>query len=111
MIPKFSIRHLLWVMVAIGLLSLCMSSAARGNHVAFGVSIAVFAAVFPLMAYAIIHWASFSIASLWSLLHGQTSKTMIDQPEVAAEAGSDFNGQVESRHEAGADDGTGGEHA
>lgn len=75
MIPKFSIRQLLWLMVAIGVFSLCMSSAARGNRVAFGISVAVIGSVVPLAVYAIVHWASFAIASFLRLIssRGKTS--------------------------------------
>ena len=68
MIPKFSIRQLLWGMVAIGVLSLCMSSAARGSRVAFGISVAVVGAFIPLLVYAVVHWASFAIANFMRLI-------------------------------------------
>ena len=83
MIPKFSIRQLLWLMVAIGLLSLCMSSAARGSRVAFGISVAVIGAVLPLMVYAVVQWLSFGVANLWKLRGNRTLKTPVDQPVVA----------------------------
>lgn len=68
MIPKFSIRQLLWAMVGIGLFSLCMSSAARGNRIAFGISVAIFGSVIPLSVYALVHWASFAVASFMRLI-------------------------------------------
>lgn len=109
MIPKFSIRQLLWVMVAIGLFSLGMSSAARGNRVAFGISVAVIGAVFPLTAYAIVHWASFAIASLMRLIGGNRGgESTVDQPVMAASVASDSVVPGEPQEANSASDG--GEH-
>ncbi len=89
MIPKFSIRQLLWAMVAIGMLSLCMSSAARGNRVAFGISVALVGAVFPLTAYAIVHWASFGIANLTRMFGNRPVANRVDQSVVVAGEAAD----------------------
>ena len=83
MIPKFSIRQLLWGMVAIGLLSLCMSSAARGSRVAFGISVAVVGAFVPLLAYAVVHWASFAVANFMRLIGRSPEKTDGKPPVIA----------------------------
>lgn len=76
-------------MVAIGLLSLCMSSAARGNRVSFGISVAVIGAVFPLTAYAIVHWASFAIARLMNFVSQRPVENTNQQPAMAAVVASD----------------------
>ena len=90
MIPKFSIRQLLWLMVAIGLFSLCMSSAARGNRVSFGISVAVIGSILPLTAYAVVHWASFAIASITRLMVDPSGGNTVEkEPVVAASLASD----------------------
>ena len=80
MIPKFSIRQLLWAMVAIGMLSLCMSSAARGSRVAFGISVAVVGSFIPLLAYAAVHWASFSIANFMRMIGKRPAENTEKKP-------------------------------
>lgn len=62
MIPKFSIKHILLAMVVLGIFFLFLSSAARGNRIAFGLSVATAAAIIPFIAYAAVHWFSFAIA-------------------------------------------------
>jgi len=92
MIPKFSIRQLLWGMVMIGLLSLCMSSAARGNRIAFGISVAVVGAIIPLLVYAVVHWASFVVAIFLRLISNRRSDNAKKQPPamVGIPPDSDF---------------------
>jgi len=62
MLPRFSIQQLFWVIASVALLALCMSSAARGNRVAFAVSVAVLGSFIPLLMYALVHWAAFLFA-------------------------------------------------
>ena len=101
MIPKFSIRQLLWTMVAIGLLSLCMSSAARGNRVAFGISVALIGSIIPLTVYAVVHWASFGIANLTRLVGNRPVAKTLDQPVMAAGIAVDSVDAGESENEVG----------
>ena len=89
MLPKFSIRQLLWLMVVIGFFSLCLSSAARGNHVAYGFSLAVIGSVVPLSIYALVHWSSFWIASFVHLAGKHSEVNSVDRPVVTAGAASE----------------------
>ena len=71
MFPRFSIRHILWGMVGIALLSFCMSSAWRGNRISFGVSVAIIGSIIPLCAYLVVHWSAFVLASVPALISGR----------------------------------------
>ena len=96
MIPKFSIRQMLLMMIAIGVISACMAGASRGSSVAFGLSVAIVGTILPFAVYAVVHWFSFSVASIPVLLKAfkqeqeKYSKTasprVIDQVEVPSES-------------------------
>ena len=68
LIPKFSIRQLLLMMVAVGVVSACLAGAYRGSTVAFGLAMGMMATIFPFLAYAIVHWVALGIAELTNLV-------------------------------------------
>ena len=90
MIPKYTIQQLLWAMVGLALLALCISSAARGNHIAYGVSVAIFASVVPLLVFAVVHWVAFSIASLMGLISGRPTNGQTAVADVSAQNPADL---------------------
>ena len=55
---------MLWAMVGVALLSLCMSSAWRGNRPALGLSVAIIGSFIPIAIYAAVHWFAFAVALL-----------------------------------------------
>jgi hypothetical protein len=64
MIPKFSIRQLLLMMIAVGVVSACMAGASRGNRIAFGLSVAIIGTILPFAVFSLVHWFSFALASI-----------------------------------------------
>ena len=62
MIPRFSIKHMLCAMIALGMFSFLLANAWRGSHVSQGLSVAIAGAFIPFLAYAALHWLSFAVA-------------------------------------------------
>lgn len=102
MIPKFSIRQLLLMMIAVGVISACMAGASRGNRVAFGLSVAIIGTILPLAIFAVVHWFSFLLAFIPISLNSANRKSSTEtiqtlpQPVVlASEHVSDQAGSVD----------------
>ncbi len=76
MIPKFSIRQMLLLMIAIGVIAACMAGAARGNKIAFGLSVAIVGSILPMLVMAVVHWFSLGIALLSTLTDHDAEKKL-----------------------------------
>jgi hypothetical protein len=92
MIPKFSIRQMLLLMIAIGIVAACMAGAARGNRIAFGLSVAIIGSILPFVVMAIVQWFSFAMA-LISTLADQVPEKELSYAATASPVTSD---QVDS---------------
>ncbi|MFK7767471.1 MAG: hypothetical protein AB8B55_09645 [Mariniblastus sp.] len=75
MIPKFTIRQMLFAMIAVGLISAFMAGASRGNRSAFALSVATFATVIPFLIYAVVHWSAFAVARVSEVFFASKFKT------------------------------------
>ncbi len=85
MIPKFSIRQMLFAMVALGVLSACMAGASRGNRPLFALSVAIFSTVIPFLVYAAVHWFAFALAQLSASIFGSKA---LPEPALGSQLGS-----------------------
>lgn len=83
MIPKFSIRQLLLMMIAVGVISACMAGASRGNRVAFGLSVAIIGTIVPLTVYALVHWVGFLLATIPVAFNSANRKSSADSTQAA----------------------------
>ncbi len=61
-LPKFSIQQLLMFMIVVGGVSACLAGAARGNPVAFGLSVGIGGLILPAMVFAAAYWVLYACA-------------------------------------------------
>lgn len=80
LLPKFSIRHLMLIMIGIGILSSCLAGASRGNELAFALATAIMVTPVPFLIYGLVYWIGLIVAQ-------STGKTRRDpaNPLPAAE--------------------------
>jgi hypothetical protein len=64
MLPKFSIRQLLWGTLVFAFLAIGIAAAYRGNLVAYGLVLAPALMVVPLLTLAIVYWIGAFISAL-----------------------------------------------
>lgn len=65
MLPKFSIRQLLWGTLVFAFLAIGIAAAYRGNMLAYGLVLAPVLMVVPFLVMAAVYWVSFSIGALF----------------------------------------------
>ena len=64
LIPKVTIRQLLFLMVVLGLYFAVLAWAARGNVVAYSMALSIALLIIPFAAYAAVYWTLLGIAKL-----------------------------------------------
>lgn len=75
-LPKFSIRHLLLMMVGIGVFSACLAGASRGSEIAFALAIAILASGVPFLIYGLTYWVALLVAEGTSQLRNGDSNSI-----------------------------------
>lgn len=65
MLPKFSIRQLLWGTFVFAILAIGIAAAYRGNVLAYGLVLAPVMMIVPLLVLAVVYWIGFSVSSLF----------------------------------------------
>lgn len=82
LIPRMTIRQLLWAMAILGGLCWVIALAAQGDIVGTGISISIVAVVLTFVVYAVVYWTLFLIAFLSSRMghraRGSTPQSPID---------------------------------
>lgn len=68
LLPRFSIRQLLWGMIGLAAISACFAGATRGNVVAFGLGIGAMTLVVPVLAATVGYWILFGLAKTTEIL-------------------------------------------
>jgi hypothetical protein len=98
MIPKFSIRQMLILMVAVGVIATFMAGAYRENRIAFGLSVAIFGNILLFVVLAVVHWFAFGVATIWALKNpdndNQLSYSTTGSPIENDQAGGSVGAEI-----------------
>ena len=87
--PKFSIRQMLLLMVAIGIVSACLAGAFRGNEIAFGLAAAMISTLMIFLVYGIFYWVAMGLILVVNIQSPDKSRSQVfraggaTEPELA----------------------------
>ena len=62
--PKFTIRHLMLVILVFGIASAIFGMSMRGSVLAYGMALAMLGLVIPFLAYAAFYWIFRSLSGV-----------------------------------------------
>lgn len=76
MLPKFSIRQLLWGTLVFAFLAVGLAAAYRGNLIAYGLVLAPALMIVPFLLLAAVYWmGSFASALFFKPIHSEESSS------------------------------------
>ncbi len=73
LIPRMTIRQLLWAMAVLGGLCWVVALAAQGDVVGMGISLSIVALLFAFLVYALVYWTLYLVALLANRLRQGSS--------------------------------------
>ena len=83
LLPKFTIRQMLLIMVGFAFISMIFGFAARGSVVAYGMGVAMLGIFVPFALYGLVYWI---VLILSQLLPGGATPELLKQAKESNEA-------------------------
>jgi hypothetical protein len=71
---RFSIQQLMLSMIALGVAFTCLAGAARGSHVAFGLSVSLLGLLIAAIVAAVAYWALYGLAVMTTTTNARHSR-------------------------------------